>query len=269
MMKKITIISLALLLMAVPALAQKLTLTGSTTVLPIAQAAAEVYMDTHPEANISVRGGGSSLGIAAILSGTAEIGCASRHAKTKEKAQARERGINLYENIVAADGIAVVVHPSNPLKDISLQQLRAIFAGEITNWKELGGHDAEIVAILRDPSSGTYEVFDKLVMDGTSNRGDALSLGSNNSVVSTIKNTSGAIGYAGLGYLNSSVKTITVDGVKATETTINTKEYPISRTLQMYTNGKPSGLAKKYLDFILSVEGQELVEEMGFIKLQK
>ena len=267
-MKKTNLIVLVLFLITVPIFAKKLTIAGSTTVLPIAQAAAEVFMENNAEANISVRGGGSSIGIAGILSGTIDIGDASRHAKTKEKAQARERGIKLYENIIAADGIAIIVHPSNKITNISMQQLQDIFAGKITNWKELGGKNEPLVAILRDPSSGTYEVFDKLVMQGTTNRSDALSLGSNNAVVSTVKNTPGAIGYAGLGYLNNSVKTVKVENVIATESTVNSKKYPISRTLHMYTNGAPKGLAKQYIDFILSAEGQNLVEELGFIKLQ-
>ena len=267
-MKKTILLSIALLLIAMPILAKKLTISGSTTVLPIAQAAAEVYMDNHPEANISVRGGGSSIGIASVLAGTVEIGNASRHAKTKEKANARENGIKLFENVIAADAIAMVVNSVNNINNLTIQQIQDIYSGKISNWKELGGKNMPIVVISRDTSSGTYEVFNNMVMQGVNTKSGSLSLGSNNSVVSTIKNSPGAIGYAGLGYLNSSVKTVDVEGVKASKATVNSKEYPVSRTLHMFTNGKPSGEAKKYIDFILSEEGQKLVEEQGFIGIK-
>lgn len=266
---KILPILTVLALLAVPAFGQsnRLTIAGSTTVLPIAQAAAEAYMDLHPEINISVRGGGSSVGIASVMTGTANIGNASRHVKTKELATARENGIELYENIVANDGIAVVVNPSNTINGLTTAQLKSIYAGEVQNWKELGGTNKPIVIISRDTSSGTFEVFNKLVMKNVPVAASALKLASNNAVASTISNTPGSIGYVGLGYLNDSVKAITIDKVMPTKKTIQSKEYPIARTLQMYTNDEPTGLTKKFIDFILSTEGQKIVEEQGFISL--
>jgi phosphate transport system substrate-binding protein len=271
-MKSFKLILIALLVMfSVSAFARrnanKITIAGSTTVLPIAQSCAEIFMDKHPEIDISVRGGGSSVGIASVMAGTVDIGDASRHAKTKEKVQAKSNGINLYENVVANDGIAPVVHKSNTVNALTLDQLRDIYTGKIQNWKELGGPNKPIVVISRDVSSGTFEVFNKLALRGAKQRSDASMLASNNAVASTVASTPGAIGYVGIGYITNSINVCTVDGVKPTKKTIQTKEFPIARTLHMYTNGKPKGLTKKFIDFILSAEGQKLVEENGFISI--
>jgi len=166
-MKKTIIVLVLLTLIVFPILAKgkKITIAGSTTVLPIAQATAEVFMDNNPEINISVRGGGSSVGIAGIMAGTVDIGDASRHIKSKELASARESGINPYENIVANDGIAIVVHKNNSLRDLTLEQIKDIYTGKISNWKEVGGPTMPIVVISRDVSSGTFEVFNSGLID--------------------------------------------------------------------------------------------------------
>ena len=266
---KIFLIGLVVMMMSVSAFARgkKITIAGSTTVLPIAQATAEVFMDNNPEINVSVRGGGSSVGIASIMSGTVDIGDASRHIKNKELTAARESGINIVEHIVANDGIAIVLNNSNTIDALTLSQLKDIYTGKIQNWKELGGKNMPIVVVSRDVSSGTFEVFNKLVLKNAKGLDSALMLASNNAVVTTISTTPGAIGYAGLGYITEKVKAVPVDGVKATEKTIQTKEYPISRTLQMYTKGIPTGIVKQYIDFVLSPEGQKIVEQQGFIRI--
>lgn len=269
-MKKIIIIIALLALIAFPVFAKKgdqITISGSTTVLPIAQATAEIFMDQNPEVNISVRGGGSSVGIASIIAGTVDIGDASRHIKAKELAAARERGINPYEYVVANDGIAIVVHKNNGVKNLTVQQIKDIYMGKISNWKDVGGPALPIVIISRDVSSGTFEVFNSLVLGGAAQVSSALMLASNNAVVSAVEGTPGAIGYAGLGYLTNSVNVVKVDEVMPTKVTIQNKTYPIARTLHMYTNGKPKGIVRKYIDFILSAEGQKLVEEQGFISV--
>jgi len=245
-----------------------LTITGSTTVLPIAQKAAEVYMDRNPGVNISIRGGGSSVGIAALLDGTVQIADASRSIKTKELKAAREKGINPVGNVVAKDGIAVVVHPSNGISEITIAQIKAIFTGEISNWKDLGGIPGPIVAISRDNSSGTYEVFNALALGGGKVREDAVTLASNNAVAQTVSQTPGAIGYVGLGYLSDAVKALKVGGVMPSNATVNSGAYKLARPLYMYTNGPAKGLAKDYLDFIWSAQGQKLVEELGFVPLR-
>ncbi|KQC07994.1 MAG: phosphate ABC transporter substrate-binding protein [Candidatus Cloacimonas sp. SDB] len=269
-MKKIITLLILVSLFALPVMAKgsKITIAGSTTVLPIAQATAETFMDMNPTVNISVRGGGSSVGIASIIAGTADIGDASRHIKTKEIAQARENGINPYENIVANDGIAVVVNNSNSINALTLPQLKAIYTGEIKNWKDLGGPNQAIVIISRDVSSGTFEVFNSLVLAGAKVADGSLMLASNNAVAATVGNTPGAVGYIGLGYMTDKIKAIPMDGIMPTKETIQSKEYPIARTLHMYTNGTPKGLVKDYIDFILSPEGQEIVEQQGFISVK-
>jgi phosphate transport system substrate-binding protein len=267
-MKKMIIIAV-LSLMIFPLLAKgSLTIAGSTTVLPIAQSCAEAFMNANPGADISVRGGGSSVGIAGIIAGTIDIGDASRHAKTKEKAQARANGVNLYENVVANDAIAIVVNPQNSVSALSIEQVKAIYSGSIKNWKDLGGPALPIVIISRDVSSGTYEVFSEIVMGGNPPVDSALMLASNNAVATTVKDTPGAIGYVGIGFLSDNVKGVKIDGVMPSKQTILNKTYPVARTLHMYTNGRPRGLIKEYLDFILSPEGQRLVEENGFIGLK-
>jgi len=268
-MKKTLIVLTLIALVAFPAFAKgkKITIAGSTTVLPIAQATAEIFMDQNPDVNISVRGGGSSVGIASIMAGTVDIGDASRHIKAKELAAARESGINPYENVVANDGIAMVVHKNNNIDNLTIQQIKDIYTGKISNWKEIGGPSMPIVVISRDVSSGTFEVFNKLVLSGATQISGALMLASNNAVVSTIASTPGAIGYAGLGYVTNTVNAVKVDNVMPTKRTIQDKTYPIARTLHMYTNGKPKELVKEYIDFILSPVGQKLVEEQGFISV--
>ena len=259
--EKIVLLSIVMMLLLTPCFAKrnKVTIAGSTTVLPIAQATAEIFMDNNPEVNISVRGGGSSVGIASIMAGTVDIGNASRHIKTKELVAARESGINPVEHIVANDGIAVVLHIDNSVKALTMVQLKDIYVGKIQNWKEVGGKNLPIVVISRDVSSGTFEVFNKLVLKGAKSVDGALMLASNNAVVTTISSTPGAIGYAGLGYITNKVKAIPINKVMPTVKTIQTKKYPISRTLHMYTNGVPKGLVKKYINFVLSPEGQAII----------
>ena len=270
-MKKLFILITVLSLIILPVLAKKgnkLTIAGSTTVLPITQSTAEVFMDNNPEINISVRGGGSSVGIASIMAGTVDIGNASRHIKSKELVAARESGIDPYENVVANDGIAIIVNKKNTIKNLTIEQIRDIYTGKYSNWKELGGPSMPIVVISRDVSSGTFEVFNNIVLAGATQMSSALMLASNNAVASTVESTPGAIGYAGLGYVTNKINAVKVNNVMPTKKTIQTKEYPIARTLHMYTNGKPRGIAKKYIDFILSAEGQKLVEEQGFISIK-
>lgn len=246
----------------------RLTIAGSTTVLPVAQSCAEAFMNDYPAADISVRGGGSSVGIANITAGTVDIGIASRPAKNKEINQARAKGVNLYENVVANDAIAVIVNRSNPVKSLTLLQLKAIYEGSITNWNKVGGNSQPIVVVSRDVSSGTYEVFSTIVMEGNSAKDSALMLVSNNAVTTAVKDTPGAIGYVGFGYIGPEVKSLSINGIIPSKKTALNKSYPISRTLYMYTNGRPRGLIKQYLDFVLSQEGQNLVEKNGFISLR-
>ncbi len=269
---KVLLVCVILTLVVSPAFARRkkgnsVRIAGSTTVLPIAQAGAETFMDKYPEVNLTVRGGGSSVGIASIISGTADIGDASRNIKNKEIVQARENGVNPVEHAVANDGIAIVLHKDNPVKALTIEQIRDIYTGKIINWSEVGGENKPIVIISRDVASGTFEVFNTIVLAGQKQISGALMLASNNAVATTVADTPGAIGYAGLGYLTDRISAVKVNGVMPTEGTIKGGTYPIARKLYMYTNGNPKGWTKKFIDYILSAEGQRIVEEQGFIAL--
>lgn len=272
-MKKLTqiIILTCLALMLIIPVSQakdQLVVQGSTTVLPIAQAAAEVFMQNNSQADISVRGGGSGNGIAALIDGTCDIADASRSIKVKEVILCQKKGISPVGNIVAMDGIAVVVHTSNPVSALKTDQIKDVYTGKITNWKELGGEDLEIVIVGRDSSSGTFETFEELVMKGAKVSPAALAQASNKTVSTIISTTKGAIGYVGLGYLNDTIKAIEVNGVEANPETVGGGKYPISRPLYMYTDGAPEGMVKEFIEFIWSEEGQEIVTEQGFVALQ-
>jgi phosphate transport system substrate-binding protein len=240
-----------------------ISVVGSTTVQPIATKAAEQYMDDHENADIQVSGGGSSTGIQSVGEGTADIGMASRQIKSSET----EQYPGLVEHVVAKDGIAIIVHPSNSVSGLTMAQLKSIYKGEITNWKDVGGPDLEIVVVGRDSASGTREFFHEAVMNKEDFVASQLEKASNAGVKESVKNTEGAIGYVGLGYLDETVKAIKVDDVDATVAKVISGDYPVSRALYMYTEGEPTGLAKAYLDFIKSPAGQTIVEEEGFVPL--
>lgn len=250
------------------AASKSITITGSTTVLPIAQRAAEAFMDIHEDISVSVRGGGSGVGIAALLDGRTDIADASRPIKTKEIKLAREKGINLYANVVAQDGLAIVVHPEVAVDSISIEDLRKIFTGEIENWKDLGGPSKAIVAISRDYSSGTFEVFKELVLEGAKVEDGALMLASNKAVATTVSTTPYSIGYIGLGYLSDKVKALKVDGVDASEETVKKGEYRLARPLFMYTNNEPKGIVKTFMDFVFSPQGQAIAREVGYVPVK-
>lgn len=248
--------------------AERIVIEGSTTVLPIAQKTAEVFMEKNPQASISVRGGGSSVGIASLLDGTCDIADASRAIKTSEIDQALANGIDPVAHVVAMDGIAVVIHSTNPVSALTLEQIKAIYTGKITQWSDVGGSGGKIVVISRDTSSGTFEAFNGLALGGAKVVPSALMQASNQAVGQTVARTPGAIGYIGLGYLTSDVKAVTVEDVECSVQTVLSGKYPISRPLFMYTNGKPQGMVKQYLEFVKGPEGQKLVQEQGFVGLQ-
>lgn len=253
---------------------EELTLKGSTTVLPIAQFAAEVFAELHPELAVSVQGGGSGTGIVALIDGTCDIADVSRAMKPSEWERAVDRGVYPYHWLVALDGIAIVVHPSNPVRQLTLDQIRDIYTGKIINWKELGGPDLRIVPVSRDTASGTYEVFGGIVLGGEapSARG-VLYQPSNAAVAETVARTSGAIGYVSLGFLNPAIKALAVGEAGTyllpSEENVIAGTYPISRPLFMITNGFPEGVVRKFILFVLSDEGQKLVEEAGYVPVRR
>jgi phosphate transport system substrate-binding protein len=263
----ITII-LAFVCSATYAVAGNLVIKGSTTVLPIAQKVAEAYMKENPDISISISGGGSGNGIKAIIDGTTDIADSSRFIKDKEVKLAVEKGVYPVPFRVAYDCIIPVVHPSNSLQNITLDQLKAIYKGEVNNWKDLGGMDKKIVVISRDTSSGTYEVWEKKVMHKERVYPGALLQASNGAVAQAVAKNKYAIGYIGLGYLNKDVKALTVNGIVGSNATTLDGSFPISRPLYMFTQGWPTGDIVKFLNYVLSPDkGQKLVGEVGYVPL--
>ena len=239
---------------------ETISIAGSTTVLPVAQAAAEEYMNQHSNADIQVSGGGSGVGATSVIGGTADIGMLSRDLKASEK-----EGNTLKEFVVGKDGIALVGHPSNTASDLSLEQVKAIYQGTITNWKDVGGADSEIVLIGRDSSSGTREFFTEFVLNKEDAAKEMQELNSNGAVAQAVSITPGAIGYVSLEYVDDSLKAFSIAGVAPTVDNVISGIYEINRPLLMVTNGEPEGLAADYLAFILSDEGQQILKDSGFI----
>ncbi|MDD2485628.1 MAG: phosphate ABC transporter substrate-binding protein [bacterium] len=253
---------------------------GSDTMVNLAQVWAEAYMQMHPEASIAVTGGGSGTGIVALLNGTTDIALSSRDITDKEIAQGKAKGIEPIENVVALDGIAVIVNPANKIGKLNVDQLSAIFTGRMVNWNEVGGADRRIVALSRDRSSGTHVFFLEYILrkgnaGGPEEYGkNVLMLPSSQAIAEEVMQSPDAIGYIGLGYLSDKVKDIALAADKSTvyikpsAETIRSRAYLLSRSLLMYTNGAPQGTAKAFIDFVFSPKGQKIVEEQGFVSVK-
>lgn len=241
---------------------------GSTTVLPIAQKVGEAYMKEHPDVKITISGGGSGNGIKALIDGSTDIADSSRFIKSKEVTLAVERGRYPVPFVVAYDCIVPVVHPSNPVTNITMQQLKDVYMGKIKNWKEFGVPDKPVVVISRDTSSGTYEVWEEKVLEKERVFPGALLQASNGAVVQAVSKNKNAIGYIGLGYWDRSVKALTVNRIRGSKATTLNGTYPISRPLYMFTAGWPSGDTLKFINYVKHPEkGQKLVGETGFVPL--
>jgi len=248
--------------------AETVIVKGSTTVLPITQAAAESFIKKNPHLNVSISGGGSGDGIKALIDRTTDIANSSRELKKEEIALALSRGVKPVEHRVAIDAIVPVVHTSNPVQDLSLEQLNLVYQGKISNWKELGGEDRRIVVISRDSSSGTYETWAHKVLHNAKVTPRAQLQASNGAIVQTVSRNRYAIGYIGIGYLNRSVKPLRVNGVEASAPTARSGEFPIARPLYMFTDDQPKKVAGDFVGYILSPEGQKIVEKTGFVPLK-
>lgn len=253
----------------------KIVMDGSTTVGPIAKAFAEYYMSLHKDVNITVSESGSGNGAKSLIEGSCDIADMSRFMKTKEFKAAVDKGITPVAHVIAMDGLPILVHPSNPINNLTVTQVCAIYTGKITNWKELGGPDRKIVVISRDTNSGTYETFHKLVMthkiNGKKIKEKIMSgseyVGSNGAIRQRIQTTPAAIGYAGIGFVDKTVKALTINGVKPTARTVASGKYPISRPLYMFTNGYPKlgSNLHAFITLYLSEKGQEIIEDIGFV----
>ena len=268
----LTVVAAVIILMCARAFSggeeiQILSVSGSTTVLPIIQKAADYYMDNHSTVDILISGGGSSVGIQSVGEGTADIGMASRDIKDSE----RDAYPTLKPIAVAKDGIAIVIHPSNVVTSLSVEEIRKIYEGTYTNWSQLGGSTADIVVIGRDSASGTREFFWQHVMKKKEFVTTLLEKNSNGAIKQTVAQTPGAIGYIGLSYIDDTIKIVKVKvdtgEVEPTVEAIQNGSYPLSRELYLIVAGEPEGLVKEFIDFVLSSEGQKLVEEEGFIPI--
>ncbi len=245
--------------------AADVTMSGSTTVLPIAQAVAEAYAGIY---EIEVSGGGSGVGITNLIDGTTMICDSSRALKAEEYTAAVARGVFPMVWYIANDALSPIVHPSNLVSDLTVAQLKEIYAGEITNWSQVGGATAPILVVSRDSSSGTYGSWSDLILKGAAVTTGAVYTSSNADVANEVAGNPNAIGYVGLGYLNDSVKAVAVGGTPATVQTALDRTFPIARPLFMVTDAFPAGPAFDVLMWILSDDGQRLVLEMGFAPIR-
>ncbi|OPX63635.1 MULTISPECIES: phosphate ABC transporter substrate-binding protein [unclassified Methanoregula] len=250
---------------------QKIKISGSTTVLPIVQKAADKYMATHANADIQVSGGGSGVGIQAIGAKTVDIGMSSREVTADEK----KKYASFVITPVAQDGIAVVVNPANSIRYITLEQIRNIYLGKTTKWTEISGADVpgtnnQIVVVGRDSASGTRSYFDETLLAKKTPTKQMLEKNSNGAVLQTVAQTPGAIGYVSIGFVSKDVKALPIwynaDRIVAPNlANVKDKTYPVSRELYLITNGQPSGLTGDFIRYILSEEGQKIVADEGYV----
>lgn len=254
---------------------------GSDTIVNLALAWAERYQKIRPDVTIAVTGGGSGTGIASLINGTVSIANASRSIKEEEIEDARANGIYPVEFVVARDAIAVIVHPSNPVDHLTLQQISDIYSGKIINWQEVGGEDRPIVRLSRETNSGTHVYFLESVVrlgqtdNDTHFTADALLLPSSEGIGAEVRQNPNAVGYDGLGYVTDDMKTVavglTMEGpfwLPSVET-VNAGEYPVARDLYMYTAGEPTGIISEYLGWIRQTEAQAIVRDLGFVPIQE
>ena len=246
-------------------------IAGSTSVQPLSEELAAVFMDANSGISVEVQGGGSGQGIKAVQEKIADFGALSRNVKDEEKGSVKE------EFVIAKDGVAVIVNPESNVENLTIEQIKKIYTGEIKNWNEVGGDDAQIVVVSREEGSGTRGAFTEITkvmekneageeIDNTTK--DALVQGSTGAVMQTVATTPNTIGYVSLGSLSDKVKTVNVEGVTPTEETVLSGEYKISRPFLYVTGGELTEAAQLFMDFILSEEGQTIVEESGFIPVQ-
>lgn len=247
---------------------------GSDTVLPLSQKEAEEFMKANTGAAITVVGGGSGTGITALMDGSTDICMSSRDLKTDEKLKFTEKGLDIKEVTVGFDALSVIVNPANKVSQLTREQLEKIFTGEIKNWKEVGGEDAQIVAYSRETSSGTYEFFKEHVMDKKNYASTVLNMPATGAIVQSVSQTKGAIGYVGLAYMTDGIKPLSVSydsGKTFVAPSIQgakDKSYPIARPLYYFYDSKKEGTVKPFVDYVMSDIGQKLVADAGYVPVK-
>ena len=275
-MKKYLILSSAVFAFALMSFvaAINVKIKGSDTLLPLAQKWAEKYMKSNGGSKVTVTGGGSGVGISALMDGTTDIATSSRPMKMDEKMKMQEAGKAVKEVVVAWDALAVIVNPANPVKKFTREQLEGIFTGKITNWKQLGGNDAKIIAYSRESSSGTYEFFKEHVLAKKNYASSCLLMPATGAIVQSVSQTAGAIGYVGLAYLSNKIHAASVSYdkgktfVEPTMANAKSRTYPVVRKLYFYYLTKNEKNYKPFIDYALSAEGQKMVEEIGYVPLK-
>lgn len=269
--KSIIMLGIVLAGMGAYAKSSVVQIKGSDTILNASQSIVEEYMKTNKKARIAVTGGGSGVGIASLINKTADIAMASRNIKSSEVEALKKEGINVEEVVLGYDGITVIINHGNHIKNLDKKTLAGVFAGEITNWKELGGDDAKIVVLSRDSSSGTHAYFKEEILRGGDKKSvveygqDTLYMPSNQAILQEVAKSKYAIEYIGMGYMNDTVDSLAVDGVKPTFETVADKTYPIAREVFWYVDSARDGVTKEVVDFAVSSKGQEIVKEEGFV----
>lgn len=272
-MKKVSIFALALLNFGV-ATAQQIKVKGSDTVLPLSQKEAEVYMKKNKSAAVTIIGGGSGVGVAALMEGTTDIAMSSRSLKMDEKLKLQEVGKPFKTITVAYDALAVIVNPANKINQLTREQLEGIFTGKITNWKQVGGDDMKIIVYSRESSSGTFEFMKEHVMNKKDYTKGALMLPATGAIVQSVSQTKGAIGYVGYAYVEKNTKALKVSYdkgksfIEPTYENAKSKKYPITRPLFYFYPNSLESKVKKYVDFVMSAEGQQIVKEVGYISVK-
>ncbi len=245
------------------AFAEEIIVSGSTTVQPLAELLAERYEADHGDVQIVVQGGGSSVGVKSIDNGTAHIGMASREIKESEIAENPEIVIHT----IARDGIAIVTYPGFAVDELTMDQVRDIFAGEITRWNAVGGPNEMITVVAREEGSGTRAAFEELVLGESLMSADAILQPSNGAVRTTVTSTPGAIAYISFGYMDDSTMPVSINGAAPSAETVESGEYPVYRPLNMVTCGEPQGAVAQWLEFIKGADGQAIVAAEGYLTI--
>lgn len=246
---------------------ENIIIDGSTTVGPIAKAFAEFYKESHPDVNITISESGSGNGVKSLINKACNIANLSRFMKDSEFKSCVANGVLPVAHVVAFDGLAVIVNPKNKIRSLTMSDIAAIYTGKITNWKQLGGDDAKIVVVSRDTNSGTFETFNELVLKKAKIVKDAEYVGSNGQARTRVNTTKDAIAYVGLGFVDDTVKPLSVEGILPNAKSITSGKYPIARPLFMFTNGYPKmgGDIFNFVTLHLSGEGREIISDLGYI----
>ena len=253
----------------------EITIKGSDTVLPLTQKLAEVLMNKNEKAVVTVVGGGSGVGVSAMESNTTDIAMTSRELKLGERIKLEESGKEIIETVIGYDALAIIIHPSNTVSQLNREQLEDIFTGKVKNWIEVGGEDLEMVVYSRETSAGTYEFFKKSVMYNKNYAADVLMMPATGSIIQSVSQTKGAIGYVGLAYLSDGVKSINVsfdngqNYIEPSYRNAKNKSYPIVRPLFYYYLTSSKDRVQPFVDFVLSAEGQDIVKEVGYVDVEK